>query len=380
MTKLTAAFVRTVKRPGVYCDLHGLKLRVNAGGTKYWLWQGTVKGRGRVDRGIGTYPYVTLAEARDTAFDFRRMAKRGVDPRELQRQKNVPTFKQAAERVIALNRPIWKAGASTERVWRGSLRDHVFPKLGDRRVDNVTTADIQAVLFPIWTTKAVTAKAVLQRIGAVMKWAIAEAYRNDDPCAAVMGNLPKNGGTHKHQRALPHGQVAGALAKVRECEAWKGARLALEFLVLTAVRSSEVCGATWDEVDMEARTWAIPAARMKGKREHRVPLSDQAVAVLTKARELSGGTGLIFPSAQHGKALADGTLARLLRRLALAAVPHGFRSSFRDWCADTGVDRQVAEACLAHVVGGVEGAYLRSDLLERRRKVMAAWGSYLLLS
>ena len=180
----------------------------------------------------------------------------------------------------------------------------------------------------------------------------------------------------EHQRALAHSDVAGALRTIRDTGAWPATKLALEYIALTACRSGEVRGAKWCEVDLEGAAWAVPAERMKARKEHRVPLSDRALGVLAEARELSDGAGLVFPSAM-GKQLTDNTLPKLLRENNIGAVPHGFRSSFRDWCGDSGVAREVAEACLAHVVKNqVEAAYARSDLLERRREVMQKWADY----
>ena len=176
---------------------------------------------------------------------------------------------------------------------------------------------------------------------------------------------------------MAHSDVAGALRTIRDTGAWPATKLALEYIALTACRSGEVRGAKWCEIDLEGPTWLIPAERMKAGREHRVPLSGRALAVLNEARELADSTGLIFPSAT-GRMLSDSTLSKLLRESEIVAVPHGFRSSFRDWCGDTGVDREVAEASLAHVVKNqVEAAYARSDLLERRRTVMQKWAHYL---
>ena len=209
------------------------------------------------------------------------------------------------------------------------------------------------------------------------KWAIAQGLRSDNPAdqniSAAMPRLT----TRAHFRALPFGEVAGALQIVANSNAWLGTKLAFRFLVLTAARSGEVRGATWDEIDLEAATWTIPAARMKSAREHRIPLSVQALEVLEEARPLSGGEGLVFPSPTD-RTLTDSTASKLLRENGIQAVPHGFRSSFRDWCAEANIDRQVAESALAHSVGdATEAAYLRSDMLALRRAAMSAWGEYL---
>ena len=291
----------------------------------------------------------------------------------------MPTFAEAVETVIGIHSATWKDSGKTEAQWRSSLATYASPRLGHKSVDAITTADVLAVLVPIWNDKRETARRVRQRISAVMAWSVAEGYRPDDPSAAVSAALPKgsNGRGRTHQRALPHAEVADAIATVRESQAWPSTKLVLEFLALTAARSGEVRLATWDEIDTAAATWTVPAERTKTARPHRVPLSARALAVLDDAREFMDTSGLIFPSAT-GRAVSGNTLSKLMRELKIEAVPHGFRSSFRDWCSEVGgVQREVAEASLAHVVKGVEGAYARSDLLDQRRAVMEAWAVYL---
>ena len=376
MPKLTAAFVRGVKKPGKYGDQHGLMLRVQPSGSKAWIWRGTVNGRRR-DLGLGRYPYVSLAEARAKAFDYRKTALDGGDP-VLLRAGGVPTFTTAAESVIALHAGKWKPGGKSEESWRSSLGTYVLPAIGSKRVDEITTADVMACLAPIWTTKATTAKRVRQRIAAVMRWAVAQGYRTDNPAGdAVTAALPRQNGGTKHLRAVPHRDVAAALAMVRASRADPIIRLAFEFVVLTAARSGEVRGARWSEIDLETATWTVPAQRMKGGREHRVPLSGPAVEVLAEARRQSDGSLLVFPRSGGGE-MPHWMLSKLPGRAGIDATVHGMRSSFRDWCGETGVIREVAEACLSHQVGNAaEQAYARSDLLARRRELMDAWGNYL---
>ena len=232
--------------------------------------------------------------------------------------------------------------------------------------------------MPIWSTKRETARRVRQRIGAVMKWAVAQGYREDNPAGdAISAALPKNSVRRQHQKALPHGQVAEALGRVRASRAHRATALAFEFLVLTACRSGEVRGARWDEVSDDAATWTVPPERMKAKLEHRVPLSVRAVAVFDEARGLADKSGLVFPS-PTGRVLSDSTLSKLLRELGIGAVPHGFRSSFRDWAAErTDVPREVCELALAHVNSDRVEAYRRSDLFVKRRKLMEDWAAYL---
>ena len=379
---LTAAFVRTVNRPGVYGDQHGLRLRVYESRkrksiSKHWIWRGTVNGVRR-DVGLGAFPYVSLAEARQKAFEHRKISWAGGDPVALKRRPDVPTFAEAVDSVIAIHRDGWKDAGKSEKQWRASLRDYAMPRLGRRRIDQITTGDVMAVLIPHWHTKNETMRRVHQRIGAVMKWAVAQGYRGDNPAGdAISAALPKTGTMRRHQRALPFAEVGAALAKVKGSNAYKGTVMALELLVLTACRSGEVRLATWEEVDFEAETWTVPASRMKAKRDHRVPLSTRPLEILHEARALSDGSGLVFPSA-HGRAISDNTISKLLRELGIEAVPHGFRSSFRDWAAEcSDAPREVCELALAHVNSDrVEAAYRRTDLFERRRVLMAEWSGF----
>ena len=372
--RLTAARVRTAP-PGVHGDQFGLRLRVLRSGARTWVWRGTVNGR-RVDLGLGGFPVVTLAEARDLALECKRAAFRGDDPRAVRGRRGVPTFAEAADRVIALHAPGWKGSGKTEDQWRASLRDHAAA-LGPMPVDRISAADILAVLNPVWHRRAETAHRVRTRISAILKWAVAQGLRSDDPTEAVKAALPKNGNGEKvHHAAVEHADVAAVLRAVREHRGWWGTRLAVLFATLTATRSGEAREARWSEINGD--TWTVPGARSKVGKPHRVPLSRQALAVLADARELSKGGDVIFPRARGTDPVAGGVLMALLRELNTGTTLHGMaRASFRSWCADTGVDREVAEMCLAHVVPGVEGAYQRSDLFERRREIMQAWADYI---
>lgn len=374
--KLTAAFVRTIKEPGIYCDEHGLVLRVKPSGYKQWIQRLFIHGRRR-ELGLGPVRLVTLAEAREVALANRKVARAGGDPIAA-RGRGIPTVEEASAKVIEIHRPNWK-NAKHAAQWTATLREYVFPRIGRKRVDLVTAADVMAVLLPIWNDKHETARRVRQRIGAVMKWAVAQGYRQDNPAGEAIGAaLPKNGGIQRHQRALPHGEVAGAIQAVRQSDATASVKLAFEFLVLTACRSGEVRLARWDEMNLEDGEWTIPADRMKNKRDHRVPLSTRAQEILEETRDHTVLSDLVFPS-PSGRALSDSTLSKLLRELAVRAVPHGFRSSFRDWAAEcTDAPHAVMEAALAHVVKNkAEAAYARSDLFERRRALMNDWSNYL---
>ena len=373
---LTALFVDTVARPGKYYDLHGLYLRVSASGRRYWAQRITIGGRRRT-LGLGCYPSVSLRVAREAALAHRRAVRAGDDPFELRRRALVRTFADAARRVHALWTPKWSS-PRTAPSWIRSLEMHVFPAIGDRPITELAVSDFVAVLGPIGSTRANLACTLRRRIALVMLWAVAEGHRTDNPAGDFLSSvLPRGSAPPVHHAALPHAEVGRALARLRAVPGYPAPRLALEFMVLTAARSGEVRGASWSEFDRAGSTWTVPAARMKVRVEHRVPLSDAALRVLEQAHTLFPGSLLVFP-ARAGCRLHDAPLSKLLRDLQIPAVPHGFRSSFRDWCGETGVAREVAEACLAHVVGSkVEAAYARSDLFDRRVVVMEGWARYL---
>ena len=380
-SKLTAAFVDGVRKPGKYYDDFGLYLRVQRTGRRYWEQRFTVRspgvGRGRPRTlGIGRYPDIGLKAAREAALENLRLAYRGEDPKLLRQRPRVPTLVEAARAVLQLHAPQW-SNARQAAIWYGSLEQHVFPSLGTSLVCDITSEDLLAVLTPIWSSHNDTARRVRQRLGTIMKWAIAQRYRTDNPVDVVGVALPRVKRSKTHYRALRHSDVAGAIDLVRRSGAYVSTRLAFEFLVLTAARSGEVRPAVWGEFDLKAAMWTVPASRMKARVEHRVPLSGRSLAVLREARRCLPGGGLVFPS-RTGKVMSDSTISRFLHRLGIGAVPHGFRSSFRDWCGDSAVPREVAEACLAHVVANkVEAAYARSDLYNRRVPVMERWAEYL---
>ena len=262
--------------------------------------------------------------------------------------------------------------------WLRSLETYAFPRIGGRLVSEVTSADVLEVLTPIWHEKAQTARRVRQRIRTVLEWAVAMELRPDNPCDRLGPVLGPQWDLVIHMRALPHAEVAATVSTVRASGAAPVVKLAFEFLVLTAVRSGDVRGAVWTEIDLTDRVWTIPALRMKAKREHRVPLCRRATEILEAARTLGDGSGpLVFPNGT-GTPLSEKKLRRLLQDLNIAAVPHGFRSTFRDWAAErTNHPREVVEAALAHMVQNkVEAAYARSDLFERRRRLMDEWAAY----
>ncbi len=378
---LSAAFVRTINQPGRYGDGRGgyglsLLVKPRSNGRLSKTWSQRVRLHGRVTNiGLGAYPIISLAEARTKALANRRTIEKGLDPR----GSRIPTFSQAAEKVIAIHAAGWKPGGKSEGQWRSSLATYVYPRLGRTPVDRVTTADVMACLVPIWHTRPETARRIRQRVGAVMRWAIAQGYRADNPAGdAITAALPTNTGRRRHHPALPHTDVAASIATIRASAAYPTTVLAFEFLILTACRSGEVRGALWDEIDLASATWTIPASRMKSARAHRVPLPEQALQLLAEASRYRDRSGLVFPS-PTGRELSDATLSKLLRENSIPAVPHGYRSSFRDWAAElTDTPKEICELALAHVNNDrVEAAYQRSDLFDRRRQLMQHWAQYL---
>ena len=374
---LNSRFVETVKVSGRYGDGRGgnglfLNVKPTANGRLSKSWVQRIRVANQITHiGLGGFPIVTLAEARKKAVENRRTIAEGRDPRGV----GIPTFRDGLEKVLELQRPNWRSPKS-EKQWRSSLEAYAS-ELMHKRVSKIQSGDVMDVLRPIWNSKRETARRVRQRIAAVMKWAIAQGHRPDNPAGEqVLQALPKNGVKRKHQPALPHGGVGRALETIRATEAWPSTKLAFEFLVLTASRSGEVRRASWKEIDLDEAVWTIPGERMKANREHRVPLSERALEVLIEVGEFSSGGKLIFPS-PTGRPLSNATLSKLCRDNAIGAVPHGFRSSFRDWCGETGQPRDVAEQALAHVVKNkAEAAYARSDLFDRRRTLMEAWSRY----
>ena len=377
--RLSAAFVQTITKPGRYGDGRGgfglsLLVKSTKSGRISRSWAQRLRIDGRpVNIGLGSFPIVTLARARELALANARIAEAGGDPR--RKPEATPTFEEAMERAIEVLRPGWR-NVKTERNLRHAL-GYLPPATAKRPVDAITPSDVLGFLAPLGLSKPAIAKKAKMGLSQTFKWAIAQGLRSDNPAdqniAAAMPKLS----TKSHHRALPFGEVGTALQIVSNSNAWLGTKLAFRYLVLTAGRSGEVRGATWGEIDLGGASWTIPAARMKSAREHRIPLSDPALDVLRESRPLSGGEGLVFPSPTD-RPLTDSTISKLLRENGIQAVPHGFRSSFRDWCAEANIDRQVAESALAHSVGdATEAAYLRSDMFALRRAAMDSWGEYL---
>ena len=379
MGKLKAKTVSAISEPGKHYDGEGLYLHVGANGGKSWILRTVVHGKRR-EIGLGGASTVSLAEARELARTYRKVARDGGDPIAARDRKPL-TFEEAA-------REVHKEQCKTFRnpkhaaLWLSSLEAYAFPKIGARPIETVKRPDVVDVLSPIWTTKHDTARRVKQRIATVFNWAIGKGhYTHPQPVDdGLLKALPKVSAAAEHMAALPWPKVPAFMADLAEREAITAA--CLSFLILTAARSGEARGARWSEIDLEAGTWTIPKERMKAKAEHRVPLAPAAVDILKRLQGLD--PVLVFPAPQRGprgagKELSVNAFRPLLDRMDWKGFTvHGFRSAFRDWCSESAkADREVAEAALAHTVGNaVERAYSRSDLFERRRALMEAWARF----
>ena len=381
MAKLTNAEVKSLK-PGPKVRRHGdgrgLYLVLKPSGARSWVQRIAIAGR-RTDIGLGGYPGLSLAKAREKSQEVRSAVAEGLDPR-APRRPAVPIFSELAEQYIRANASRWK-NAREARDWRTSLQNYVYPTFGSTRIDKVTRADVLTALLNIWDDKQNTAKKVRQRVRVVFASAMAHGYIDQNPAGEVIdAALPKTPAVRAHFRALPYKDVPAVLKAVEDSGAASlTARLCLRFLVLTATRSGESVGARWDEIDLESRTWTIPAERMKAGRQHRVPLSRQALDVLIRAQGLSHRSELVFPStARPGAPQSHIAPLRVLRGLGLDITVHGFRTSFKTWCMETtDIPWAVGEAALAHTIGNsVEAAYARSDLFTRRAAVMQQWADY----
>ncbi|MEP1353369.1 MAG: integrase arm-type DNA-binding domain-containing protein [Tateyamaria sp.] len=375
---LTAAFVRTVTTPGKYNDGQGLFLKVDPSGARRWVQRIVIRGK-RSEIGIGSASLVSLAEAREAAIENRKLARAGGDPLQAKREAQaLLTFEETARKVHEIHKPTWRNTKHAAQ-FISTLETYTFPRIGKLKVSEVTTADVLDVLQPIWLTKSETARRVKQRIGTVMKWAVANGWRQDNPADAVGSALPKQDRTPKHRKALPYDKVPEFLDTLKASNAGALTKLALELVILTASRSGEVRLADWSEFDLDAGIWTRPASRMKSKKEHRVPLSPRALEILVEVRALGSGEGLVFPGTRANKPLSDMTLSKLVKGLGYDVDVHGFRTSFKTWVQErTNTPRDVSEAALAHVVKDkAEAAYARSDFFEKRRKLMIRWESFL---
>ena len=388
--ELSALEVGRLKTAGLHFvgGVGGLALQVTATGGRTWILRVRVGAGKRRDIGLGGYPDVTLAMAREKARETRELLAKGIDPVEQRQAARAAliaqhatgmTFDEAARRFIDAKSAEWKNPKHTEQ-WGTTLTTYASPVVGTARVSDITLAQVVKILEPIWTTKTETATRLRGRIEAVLDWATVRGYRKGDNPARWKGHLdkvlaaPNKVKRVEHHAALPYAEI-GAFMEALKLREGMAAR-ALEVLIHTATRSGEIRNATWDEIDLEERVWIIPADRMKAKREHRIPLTDQVVKLL-EALPKAAENPLVFP-APRGGVLSDMTLGAVLKRMEVEVTAHGFRSTFRDWAAErTNYPREVAEMALAHTIGDkVEAAYRRGDLFEKRRQLMAEWSRF----
>lgn len=362
----------------------GLYLRVAPSGARNWILR-TMVGKRRRDMGLGGWPDVPLAEARDRARDARRKVQEGVDPIEQRKAARstliqTPTFAECVKYTIAAKRAEWK-NAKHAAQWISTLETYANPIIGKMPVDQVDLPHIERILSPLWNTKTETATRLRARIEAVLDWATVSRHRTGDNPARWKGNLdvllakPNKVKKVEHHAALPVDSLHGFITDLRKRDGM--AAMALEFLILTAARSGEVRGAVWDEIDLDAKLWTIPAERMKARKEHRVPLNTRALEILKSLPRIAG-CKFVFPS-PTGKQLSDMTISAVIRRMAVDAVPHGFRSTFRDWASErTAYPNDVAEMALAHTIPNkVEAAYRRGDLFAKRVNMMKDWQKFI---
>jgi integrase len=376
---LTSVRINNLSVPGRYADGNGLYLVVDPSGAKRWVLRTVVHGKRR-DMGLGGLRLVSLAEARTKAHEYRKLAREGGNPVEAKRKarSTVPTFAEAAASTITQHRVSWK-NEKHASAWINTLTTYVFPVMGQKRVDQIETADVLRALSPIWLSKAETARRIRRRIATVLDWAKAAGYRSgDNPVEGVGRGLPRQSDKRGHFDAIPYVDVPQFVQNLSTVPTSEFARLGFEFLILTAARTSEVLKAQWTEVDWDKAVWTIPAARMKAGREHRVPLAPRALALLRAARGMGDGSQLIFPGRNVDAPMSNMIFLMMLRRLGASFTAHGFRSAFRDWAAEcTNFPREVCEMALAHSIKDkTEAAYRRGDLFMKRSELMTTWANY----
>lgn len=379
--KLTDRTIKAVKEHGRISDGGGLYLRVKPTLTKSWSFMWTPKGGKRREIGLGPYPEISLADARETAATYRTLVAKGGNPESENKREHGKTFGEAADAFMRAMAPKW-SNAKHRYQWEQTLGSSYCAAIRNRPVSEIGLADVLGILQPIWSDKQETASRLRARIERVLAFAKVKGWREGDNPATWRGNLDailpkrKKRETVRHHPAMPYGDVPAFVEEIRRREAV--AARALEFLILTAARTGEAIGATWSEIDLDKAVWTIPAERMKLRREHQVPLTEPALAVL---RPLYDGrvSQYVFPGQKPHKPLSNMAMQLLLRRMkAEGFTVHGFRSSFRDWAGDeTSFPREIAEGCLAHLVGNeTERSYRRRDAIEKRRQLLSAWADH----
>ena len=378
MGNLTVKRLRALSEPGRYGDGGGLYLVVAKTGTRSWIQRIRMDGK-RTDKGLGGFPAVGLAEARKAAAENKVAILAGRNPFAVDAapEAETPTFKEAACRFHEMNAA--SGGWTNQKniaAWMLRARKHLFPKIGNRPVDSIGAAELRdTILLPVSLEKPETARRLRVILRQTFELALESEWIDSNPIDRIPAKRLRKP-EPEHVASLPWQGVPDALDAIRDSESLPVTKLAFSFLILTAARTREIRLAEWSEIDLDTRTWAVPAAKMKAKREHRVPLSIQAQMVLQKARQIADGRGLVFP-AKSGGPLSENALSMRARKCGLAATPHGFRSTFRDWAAETGVAFEVAETAIAHAIGTpTTRAYFRSDLLDARRPIMQAWADH----
>ena len=379
--ELTALKIKKLTIPGRYADGNNLYLEVDKSGARRWTLRVTILGRRR-DMGLGGISTVSLEEARELAYQYRKIARSGGDPI-LERQKNrglQTTLIYCTKKVHEINLPTWK-NEKFAKQWLSSLEHHVFPTIGKLPISQVTSADILRVLTPIWNTKGDTAKKIKQRLRMIIKWARAQGYfQGDDPVELAEQALPKQLKSDDHHKSLEFEKLPEMISNLRKSKISLPTKLALEFTILSACRTSEVLNAKWEEIDLTKLIWSIPSERMKGGKVHQVPLTDRMTVILNDCKKLKTHNDLLFPREINGEALSNNTMRLALKkRLKVDATVHGMRSSFKDWASETtNFANEVSEMALAHTISNkTELAYRRRTLIEKRRHLMQKWSDYL---
>ena len=379
--RLTHTFVKNCARAGRYGDGRGglglsllVKRTANGQWSKTWSQRLRISG-GLVTVGLGSFPIVTLAEARVKVLDNAIRVAHGEDVRKP--PPKIPTVARAFEEVITTRAPSWK-GMDTERAWRLSLK--YCERIASLPVSEVTVTHVLGLLAPLWHKKSKTAREIRSNLSTVMEWAILSGHRTTNPASPAVARTLGKQPLGSHHRSLEPDELGSALAVVRDADAWWATKMCLILLVLTGVRGGEATGAHWDEINLDTATWKIPATRMKANVEHIVPLSTQALAVLAYVRDQSEHSEhRIFPPERSGDHMRTARLSELMRSLAIPAVPHGDRASFRNWAGSRAdISQPVAETALAHTQPKkAEGAYLTSTFFKQRRTLMQDWANFL---
>jgi integrase len=381
---LTAIFVKNAREPGRYADGIGLYLVVDPGGAKRWISRLTVQGKRR-DMGLGSVSSVTLAEARVKALAAYKSAKNGDDPiaDRLVAKRVIPVFNDVIISVYEEHKHAWKSIKHGNQ-WLKTLQDYAGPQIGTIKIDQIETHHLLSVLVPIWNSKPETAKRVKQRLKVVFDWAKAKGFREGgNPVDGVKFGLNKQPRIRQHYKALPYNEIGKFWNRLESKNSNKTANLAFKFLILTASRLSEVLNAEWSEIDFQTSIWTKPAERMKNAREHRVPLGVHQLAILNKLNKTQAQSKFIFYDDLKRDVLPKAIFFRILRSLNFDITTHGFRSTFRDWAAESSLNfsNEACEIALAHSIKDTtESAYRRGDLLEKRRLLMNAWADFVIAS